>query len=204
MLAERSDEEIESWLFPWIARYQSIAISVGHRFQMAAPVDNVESNLDQSGNARGAGTETDETNRWNSLDARLLQLAGRFLQSNPELPRPLFGSSRFSDYEFVSVMRLDSFSELPPLTQTFTQRKSLQSLLVNAITLVTFGLAIVLMWPFRGRFRSWIGQPPVWLFVVGFLGLFLIPLPPAAALMIIAVTVPIINRVKARSAPARA
>jgi hypothetical protein len=204
MLAERSDEEIESWLYPWITRYQSIAISVGHRFQMSTPDGNEENNPIQTDSVAGNGAETEVDRRWSSLDARLLQLAGRFLQSNPELPRPLFESSRFRDHELISVLRVNSFTEPPPLTQTFTPHKSLQSLLVNAITLVTFGLAIVLMWPFRGRFRSWIRQPSVWLFVIGFLGLFLIPPPAAVALMIIAVTLPIINRSKARSTPSRA
>ena len=74
----------------------------------------------------------------------------------------------------------------------------MQRLLVNAITLLTFGLAIILMWPFRGRFRGWIHEPAVWLFVIGFAGVFLIPLPVAAMLMIVAVTVPVINRFKTR------
>lgn len=191
MLAERSDEEIESWLFPWITRYQSIAASGGHHFLMEVP-------------ANSANTRTEEERGWNSLDAQLLQLAGRFLQSNPRLPLPLFSPDRFADYKMISVMRLDSLAELPTLAQTFTPRKSLQSLLVNSITLLTFGLAIILMWPFRGRYRSWIGEPAVWLFVLGFLALFLIPVPVAAMLMIIAVSVPIINRVKTKPASATA
>lgn len=206
MLAERSDEEIESWLFPWITRYQSIATNGGHQFLMVVPQDTAADDSGQNdgpsdANADGGikvSASGDENHQWDSLDARLLQLAGRFLQSSPQLPRPLFLQSRFSDYEMVSVMHLDSFADVPKLAQTFTQRKSLQNLLVNSITLVTFGLAIILMWPFRGRYRSWIREPAVWLFVVGFLTLFLIPIPIAAMLMIIAVSLPIIKRIKSK------
>lgn len=193
MLAERSDEEIRRWLFPWITRYRSIANHSGHPFRIPAV----------SGQSPDAGDDSvlpaDNRDRWRSYDARLMQLAGRFLPSDHNLSQPLFEPGRFADYETVAVTRLESLDDCPPLVQTFTQRKSLQELLVNAITMLTFGLAVILMWPFRGRFRGWIHEPSVWLFVVGFVALFLIPIPVAAMLMVVAVTVPLINRLKMRS-----
>ncbi|QEF96901.1 hypothetical protein Mal15_09310 [Stieleria maiorica] len=221
MLAERSDEEIKRWLLPWIARYQAIASRSGHPFRMvptsgqdavgvaATATDETterrsdEANREQDATARPAAPDVDPdmTRRWQAYDRQLLQLAGRFLQSNPRLPQTLFAQHRFSEFEVASIVRLDTFAEGPVLVQSFTQRESLQDLLVNVITLVTFGLAVILLWPFRGRFQTWIHEPAVWLFVVGVLGLFLIPIPLAVTLMVIAVTVPLINRMKSKSVP---
>ncbi|PAY18423.1 hypothetical protein CKO51_16375 [Rhodopirellula sp. SM50] len=231
MLAERSDEEIKRWLLPWIARYHGIAGRSGHVFRMVEtppqPGENTPGNAtsnstapgseDSAASARatsesaraeasptaadGPSLHRDAQKRWDAYDRQLLQLAGRFLQSNPRLPQTLFAQHRFSDFDVVAIRRLDSIDQGPPLTQAFTQRESLEDLLVNGITLLTFGLAIILMWPFRGRFQGWIQEPAVWLFVIGVLGLFLIPFPVAVTLMIIAVTVPLINRMKSKSAP---
>ncbi|MCS7469808.1 hypothetical protein NZK35_24410 [Stieleria sp. ICT_E10.1] len=230
MLAERSDEEIKRWLLPWIARYHGIAGRSGHVFRMVEtptqPVDSSSGNAtsvstapaaaDSTASARptsesgragasptaadGSSLNRDAQKRWDAYDRQLLQLAGRFLQSNPRLPQTLFAQHRFSDFDVVAIRRLDSIDQGPPLTQAFTQRESLEDLLVNGITLLTFGLAIILMWPFRGRFQGWIQEPAVWLFVIGVLGLFLIPFPVAVTLMIIAVTVPLINRLKPNTA----
>lgn len=207
MLAERGDEEIKRWLLPWVTRYQEIAGRNGHLFLIPnAQTQADEKSIAESGSSlpveAAAITDVDlaTQKRWEMYDRRLLELAGRFLQADPDMPQPLFLQSRFSDYEIVSMTRLDSFAEPPVLVQTFTPRKSLQRILVNAITLFTFGLAIILMWPFRGRFQNWIHAPALWLFVVGLLGVFLIPPPVAVMLMIVAVTVPLINRTKGRSA----
>ena len=226
MLAERSDDEIKRWLLPWIARYQSIAGHNGHAFLMSesnpqAAMDATTDSASESSSERppesrseapsntspaadadadaDARVDSPSQRRWKRYDTQLLQLAGRFLQSRPAMPQPLFAERRFSDYEMVSLAHLESFSQQSVLTQSFTQRRSLQNLLVNAITMLTFGLAVILMWPFRGRLRGWIHEPAIWLFLLGMLGVLLIPLPLAVLLMVVAVTVPLINRWKHRS-----
>ncbi|WP_182868112.1 brain acid soluble protein 1 [Stieleria mannarensis] len=222
MLAERSDDEIKRWLLPWIARYQAIASRSGHTFRIVSASgedaigaaatatnditnrrsDGAVADAEQGSNqAPLADVDPDAEKRWQAYDRQLLQLVGRFLQSNPRLPQTLFAQHRFSEFEVASIVRLESFADGPVLVQSFTQRESLQDLLVNAITLVTFGLAVILMWPFRGRFQTWIHEPAVWLFILGTLGLFLIPIPLAVTLMVIAVTVPLINRMKSKSVP---
>ncbi|WP_253161161.1 hypothetical protein [Stieleria tagensis] len=182
MLAERSNEEIESWLLPWISRYRSLASAGGHHFQATPREEEPDPSPSLS------------QQRWQALDQQLLELAGRFLQQQPSLPTPLFSVFRFSEYKLVDVAHFDPGTALPVLDQNFSPRKSLQRLLLNSITLLMFAVAIVLLWPFRGRFKGWIHEPAVWLFLIGFLGLFLIPIPLAVTLIIVAVTVPLINR----------
>lgn len=99
-------------------------------------------------------------------------------------------------YEMIAIKRLESATDPPTLLQSFTQRKSLQRLLVQSITLLTFGLAIVLLWPFRGRFRGWISEPALWLFLIAIPAFLLIPPPLAFTLVIVAVTLPVINHLK--------
>ena len=202
MLAERSDEEITRWLLPWITRYQSLGAIQGHVFRPGQPDDETaaaipdenpttETEPDHQDEAENLPIETNPEDPWQQMDAQIIRRVGRFLESNPELSPGLFDERQFANYELVWIDTPESFDQLPELSQSYVAQKSLQELLVNLITLMTFALAIILLWPFRGRFRHWIDQPALWLFIVGCLGMFLFPKPVAGMLMLVAITVPL-------------
>ena len=201
LLAERSDEEISRWLLPWIARYDAVASLVGHRFIFESP-DGSSSSQEEEIDSESEGLSQELPildPRWGALDDRLLTFAGRFSGAR-SLPIPFISSGRFSDYELLTTTNLPPGTEPPRILQKFAQRKGLQRSLFNAITLITFGLAIILLWPFRGRYRSLIRHPALWLLTLGLIGCFLIPLPLASAIIIVALTVPAIKKLQHKPA----
>jgi hypothetical protein len=191
MLAERSNEEIQQWLMPWIERYRSLASLDGHtpRLDVTQPADAADS--EQADNSAPQSASP-----WPALDEQLRQLVGRFLPERMESAPPLFAPLRFQSYDPVAVVRLDNLRELPTLRQTFVPRKSLQRLLIDWITLITFGLGVILLWPFRGRFQGWITHPALWLFLTGAVSVVLIPPPIAVSLMLLAASLPVLRGTK--------
>ncbi|MCC9602811.1 hypothetical protein LOC67_19850 [Stieleria sp. JC731] len=209
LLAERSDAEISQWLLPWVARYESIATLAGHRFDSNLQSDKPKADTaDKTSTPEESESEsaTDEASipvesvptvtpervdpRWTELDRRLLTFAGRFLTPETELPKPLLSPIRFRDYERLETRRLKSLDDLPVLKQRFAKHDGLQRGLFNIITLITFALAIILLWPFRGRYRYWLEHPTTWLVAIALLGCFFVPFPVPVAILLVAVSAP--------------
>ncbi|OYP37762.1 hypothetical protein [Rhodopirellula sp. MGV] len=208
LLAERSDAEISRWLLPWIARYNTIATLAGHHFRPDAAAVTSDSPVAESPTPKPIGSadataETDSASatteppslnpidpRWTELDRRLLAFASRFMTADTSLPRPLLSLSRFRDYERLETRQLQTLDEVPVLKLRFAKHEILQRSLFNMITLVTFALAIVLLWPFRGRYRRWILHPSVWVLAIAVLSTAVVPLPIALTIMIVAITIP--------------
>ncbi|WP_436716033.1 hypothetical protein U8335_28265 [Roseiconus lacunae] len=209
LLAERSDAEISRWLLPWVGRYDAIASLAGHQFEPRpvasgerideAPVDELPGSESNTSDEPITQAQKDLVDpRWEVMDERLLSFAGRFITAETELPKPLLSPLRFYDYELLQTKQLDSLNDVPLLKQRFAKHEGLQRTLFNIITMVTFALAIILLWPFRGRYRHWITHPALWLLCIGLLSLFFIPTPVALAVIITAITVPAIKAHQSR------
>jgi hypothetical protein len=205
MLAERSNEETKRWLFPWLARYRAIAEQSGRRFdprdQRSIDEEGGEPEADVDSTAGGdfSDAANEDAANWATLDRQLLQLSGRFFDAETPLPKLLFSHDRLSGFDLQSVVRLEDVNRLPPIETVYQPSESLGSTMINALTLAMIAAVAILLWPFRGRWKSAVHSPAVWLFLLATTGMLFTPWWLVGPLLLAVVILPLIPRMLPRS-----
>ena len=209
LLAERSDEEVRAWLLPWLGRYQEAARLDRHQLNTAtsmAEASSSETATDPS-TQPGAVTEPEastaetvtapaesDASAWAELDRKLLSMTGRFVPASTRLPIPLLTARQLIQGQLVGVVRLEHPSDVDRIAALPLANQQLQGLLNHAITMITVVLGVILIWPFRGRWKSILYHPSFWLAVLGLASLVVIPAPIGFVLVLVATTVPWLQR----------
>jgi len=241
-LADRRDEEVATWLRPWITRYRQLCQAVGRRIGDDAPDSESQpsSSVGESSAVRRLGGEIAT---WEEMDTFILAQETRYFSEESaaldvstvaSLDR-LGSEAGLNGSDFLAVSRPPGYSdrwtfqwqsdELPlailarqrsPLNEELVQHMILAGLFVALSGL--FIVPIVLprrrakpierqddasaspsvRSPMDASARSAsapdafpfafdLGHPAVWLFVLGLIGLLLIPIPVSLGLMFAAV-----------------
>lgn len=214
LLAERSDEEVRSWLLPWLGRYQEAARLDRHELDAEtyrAEASPNETTTDETTDpatvpdAEGTITETDsaegDVSPWTQLDRKLFSMTKRFVPPTTALPMPLPTARQLIQGKLVGVVRLEHPSDADRIAALPLANQQLQGSLNHAITIVTFVLGVILIWPFRGRWKPVLYHPSFWLATLGMASLVVIPAPIGFAIVLVATTVPWLQRSVSISSP---
>ncbi|MEO1524695.1 MAG: hypothetical protein AAFX06_04625 [Planctomycetota bacterium] len=179
-LADRSGDEVQSWLRPWLSRYRELAIISGIRFDLESTAGEFETNA------------VDET--WVDLHQKLIGTIGDQMDPQSAVVDSLFDEDRFSVYQLERVVELGNENSLPTIKLSFPKASPARRYLLDMLTLLMVGLVCILVWPFRGRLASRIHHPIIWICLVAILLLFLAPSPVAVLLLITALVAVIATR----------
>ena len=121
-------------------------------------------------------------------------MTGRFVPASTRLPIPLLTARQLIQGQLVGVVRLEHPSDVDRIAALPLANQQLQGLLNHAITMITVVLGVILIWPFRGRWKSILYHPSFWLAVLGLASLVVIPAPIGFVLVLVATTVPWLQR----------
>ena len=191
-VAERPRDEIAVWFDLWLARYQSIAESAGH-------IVNFDADPSDS--------------QWSALDARMSLFAQRFSSedSAPESDHVepgnryrgalMFGISGFDGFLPERVTKLSAVSRPRAVQPVSSNHQGLRNLIVNVLTLILVGGVLVCLRPIRRLAIPVVVHPAFWLGLMGIFGLAVAPIPVAAALILVAATLPVFPSRRRSSAP---
>ena len=194
-LAERPRGEVATWLLPWIARYESIAASVGHQivWEQGSEEAGVESTLSGRSIESLIASESAEAS-WSQLDRRIRRYADRYLDSPISLQAPVFAAGQFEGYILTDVNKASALSPPQPIQAISSELHDLRRFLRNGLTLMMVCGFLMLLWPLRENFQHRLNHPAFWLGTLGLFGCLVAPLPVALALVVVAITLPAVNR----------
>ncbi len=186
-LAERPADEIVTWVRPWIDRYLALAAMVGRNVNLVELMNSVDTL---------PGEQPDSA--WLTLDRRIGVFIRRFpdvSQSTTQLGNHVasrFSAGGFDGYQRIGLMRIASTDAAPPTVHAFSQETApLRSFITNVLTLMTVIAVIVLVWPFRRHVFPIVHHPAFWIGAIGVCCFFVAPRPVAAAMLIVALIMPI-------------
>jgi hypothetical protein len=203
---QRPRDEVVTWLQLWFARYRMLAESAGHAPDFGMPAEGNETEI----NAAASDALADSMEpvllsgdlRWGDLDARMAVYAKRFLTENPsdmssepteELSHDifLFGVGDFDGFQAGRISN-PSRSD-PPLGVQLASHgdRGLRSLIISLLTLILIGGLLICLRPLQRLVTPTVGHPAFWLALMGVFGFAVAPLPVAAALILVAVALPV-------------
>ncbi len=203
-LAERPKDEIAIWLAPWIVRYRQLAASVNHTAELddSSPVrlstDSASAGVPVSQSASIDIQQLTASLAWAELDSRLsLHVSGR-LPTEP-IGEPLLSLSVADGYALNRVMKLSATNHAPPIEPPSFDDQGLRTIIVNCLTLMLVGGLLACLWPVRHSIDKIVVHPAFWLGLIGVLGLVVAPVPVAAAILLVAITLPVFPRLPRRA-----
>ena len=176
--AERPNSEVRVWFDLWLERYRSIARSAGH-------IVNFESMSEPNDSA------------WHALDARMLPFAKRFASNDSEAVQPgyrdafTFGVSNYDGFVPERVIKLSAVNRPRPVQPVSSNDQGLRSLIVNVLTLILVGGILMILRPIHRLVTPVVTHPAFWLGLMGIFGFAVAPVPVAAAIVLVAVSLPV-------------
>jgi hypothetical protein len=184
-VAERRQDEVAVWFDLWLARYQAIAASTGH-------IVNFESEI-----------SIDST--WSVLDARMSSYAKRFSSEgsgsvgsgsgsgsgNGYRNAFIFGVSGFDGFVPERIMKLTAVNRPRAVQPVSSKDQGLRNLIVNLLTLILVGGVLVILRPIHRFAIPVVVHPAFWLGLMGIFGFAVAPVPVAAAIVLVAVSLPV-------------
>lgn len=179
-VADRPRDDVVAWFGLWLARYRSIAESIGHGVNFDPGPDPGDS-------------------RWAVLDARMAPLVKRFADQDSAVALPgtgsgdafLFGVSKFDGFVAERVTKLSAANRPRTLQPVSSNDQGLRNLIVNLLTLTLIGGVLVILRPIHRLLTPVVLHPAFWLGLMGIFGFAVAPVPVAAAIVLVAVSLPV-------------
>ena len=120
-------------------------------------------------------------------------LISRFMPADFRVNDPLFAADRFEGYTLTAVNKVSPATPAKPIQSMSAGMQDLRRFLSNALTLILVCGLVALLWPLRRYADRVIVHPAVWLGLIGLFGLYVAPIPVAIALIVLAVTLPLMT-----------
>tara|TARA_R110002049_G_scaffold305056_3_gene501087 strand:- start:32137 stop:39381 length:7245 start_codon:yes stop_codon:yes gene_type:complete len=200
LLADRPADETETWFRPWANRYQAIATSQGRSVLWSKDPDDVsvdsanmtdqQAGIDSENNL---GNQALSARRWQQLDRKMAEYASRFLSEPFAASQVRFGVGDFHGFHAAKTVAMQPNAPVPAISQTTLRTQSVRLLIRDLLTIAMMVGLILLCWPVRFRLRKWIIHPACWLAMIGMVGLFVAPRPVAVAILVVAVSLPVLS-----------
>ncbi len=212
ILAERPTAESTTWIRPMIARYEDLAAEAGHPVQWGVasqaaipPNPASESNSDAprpSGPQPPiVGTEASprsvvsnppslETLSWEQLNAKMEVHVKRYSSPSDDVAFLFSNRANLKGYKVQQIEQIDSQLDLASITLDAPTDTDLRTIITNSISLLCGMAVIVLLWPLRRYFDAMTSHPAFWLALVAICGFFVAPIPVAASLLLVAISLP--------------
>ncbi len=182
-ISGRSQQELARLLGTWLIRYRAIQNQTG----MAATTELIQS-------------------QWRELDSRLaafFQRNGIDPDSLPIIPptdvSPLdpvaeidFGGFDYSGFQIDQITDLSATEQSQPLQPIPLSDRGLETLIVNGLTLAAVVGVLACLIPVYRFVTPIIAHPAFWLALMGVFGFALAPVGVAAALVLLAVALPVL------------
>ena len=197
LLAERPTAEGKAWLQTILARYNQLMVEAGR-----TPVTNVSQPQAFDGTVGLSETQSREftiasthesdlagLGTWDDLDNAIRGRMKRYRTDNDNrflLMNPL----NLGTYQLRAIYTLDEDDPSPAISMVGHRETNLHQWIVNLITLFCGLVVAVLMWPLRRAIDPVVAHPAFWLGVIAVLGFYVAPLPVAAALLLVAISLP--------------
>jgi hypothetical protein len=139
--------------------------------------------------------------QWQQLDAQMAAYAERFLPGESLDLRQdalndvfLFAAGDFAGFHPGRSSRLDATRSIESLQPVLDSDRSLRSLILNGLTLLLLAGLLLCLRPFAKALLPIVSHPATWLACLGFFGFAVAPIPVAAALILVAVSLPVFPR----------
>ncbi|MFK8111843.1 MAG: hypothetical protein AB8B91_06560 [Rubripirellula sp.] len=187
---ERPRDEVVAWLRLWIARYQLVASSASH------VVDFTTQRVVFADNATDLAQKPAHL-VWQDFDARLGRLARRYFSAEEiaagiEAPNVFqFGVANFEGYAVDQVTKLTAGNRPRAIQPMSSNDLGLRNLIVNLLTVVLVSGILMCLRPFYRYAKPIAAHPAFWVGLMGVFGLVVAPVPVAAALILVAVSLPV-------------
>ncbi len=211
---QRPRDEVVTWLRLWFARYEMIAESAGHETFFIA---NAESDSSRPLVMQLRDPAVSEESlplprplQWEQLDARMATYAERFLTDVPdrsfegELSQDVFLFG-VADFDGFAAGRVSQPSETEPpraVQPALHSDQGLRSMLFNALTLILIGGLLLCLRPLQKLVVPILNHPAFWLGLMGIFGFAVAPVPVAAAMILVAVALPVFPQRRRSTSPA--
>jgi hypothetical protein len=205
----RPRDEVAAWLGLWLARYRMLAASQGHWVDLnaAGEADAADAVNDVALTVTPVNNSpTPRQLEWSLLDARIAAYVNRFPVADPNPPGSAddtdrsdlspangtpafaFGVADFEGFAVESVTPL-SVSDHPPAVQPASSSdRGLRQLIQRGLTLLLICGLLVCVRPLQRFAASLVVHPAFWLCLMGAFGFAVAPVPVAAAIIIVAIT----------------
>lgn len=135
---------------------------------------------------------TERPKSWRELDRRMALQVERFLDPKIELPSTLFHHARWHGYQLREVAVLDSGGSAPSPPSLSDDSKGTRFLIGRLLTLLMVVGSMIILWPLRTRGRRLLEHPAFWLAAVALCGFLVAPMPVAIALLVVALSMPLL------------
>ncbi len=209
IIAERPNEEVAVWLAPWVVRYQQLASGAGHvadfvlndrsadAEQYAATLDIDDSPVTQStrsesDNADAAPMASMSLDlQWQLLDERMAVYVQRYMSESSPDPISLFSVSNFDGFVATEVTQLSGSNRAPSIQTISTNDRGLRNLIMNLLTLGLVAGTLMCLKPLQRFANPILVHPAFWLGLVGLFGFAVAPASVAAAIILVAVSLPV-------------
>jgi hypothetical protein len=205
MVAERPRDEVAAWLETWVNRYRMIAASMGHVVDFESKADPIESSESPSayGSASVAAQQLSLPShlQWRELDARMAVYANRFAPDRPGQASFLFRVAGFDGFVVDGVARLSAADRPRSVQPVSLNDRGLRKLIINCLTLVLVCGLIACLRPAQAIAIPVVTHPAFWLGLIGVCGIAVAPIPVAAAILLVAVTLPLFPLKRRSSSP---
>lgn len=188
-ISERPREEVTAWLRLWVLRYQSIAKLVGHKTDFEVEIESLSDNAAER-------LKLPSNLQWRHLDSRLGEFVKRFLMDRDQNLSPPPDSFHFAVGQFEGYM-IDHVTNLtagnrPRAVQPISGNDlGLRNLMVNLLSVVLVCGVLICLKPLRGYAVPIVVHPAFWLGLLGLCSFAVAPAPVAAALVLVAVSLPV-------------
>ncbi len=183
-VAERPRDEVAVWFELWLARYRLIAASTGHLVNFDSETATFES-------------------QWSVLDARMSPYVKRFSSEvsapgsgktqsgNGNRDGVIFGVSDFDGFVPERVTKLSAVDRPRAVQPVSSNDQGLRNLIVNLLTLILVGGVLVCLRPIHRLAIPVVVHPAFWLGLMGIFAFAVAPVPVAAAIILVAVSLPV-------------
>ncbi|TWT49221.1 hypothetical protein Pla22_44130 [Rubripirellula amarantea] len=200
LLADRPSGEVASWLAPWLDRYLELSAGAQHPARLTIQDDEQAIDALAESAQPSVESETDvvkdsspelQSQYWDRLDQRMAVYASQYLPGYVARDNALLPVSGLDGFQLVNVELVAATNHgLSVDTSTFNDRR-VRRLITKVITLIlVFGLMFCCR-PLSSYLRPIIVHPVFWLGVLGMLSFFVAPPYVAAALVLVALSMPI-------------
>jgi hypothetical protein len=200
MVDRRPRDEVAAWLELWLTRYRMIAQSAGHLVDLEPQTDVLDD--DHTPLPSRASDAADQLSlpshlQWRELDSRMGLYADRFLPDIPSARQATsadgfhFGVAEFEGFVVDRVRRLSGGNRPHSFQPGLSNDRGLRNLIVNVLTLLVVCGLLVCLRPLE-RFAIPVTEHPAfWLALMGIFGFAVAPVAVAAAIILVAISLPV-------------
>ena len=198
LLAERPAAEANAWLRTVLARYNQlmlearrtpvVVLSEEQPFDESSDLTETQSRDLMISSSKGldfAGYGT-----WDDLDEAIRGRMKRYRTDNSHQSLSLVNPLHIQTYQVQAIYTLEENDSPPAISMVGYRETNLRAWIVNLITMLCGLVLVIVLWPFRERANAMVAHPAFWLAAIAVLGFYIAPVPVAAALLLVALSLP--------------